>query len=175
MLRTMWFALTCLAGLGMMIAIKVAMTTDLATRDQAAAAIVSNVAAKSDRLPLSDFRWAPQIHLGPSGEPAPPVPAASPPAASPDPSSSQEAAEAIDKPPRKPVTTASAKTAHRRWQDSNARLEPDAPPRHRATAEPQKTTAESSRDTAPSHVFKCRQDNFGILLRALELSPHCSS
>lgn len=170
MLRTMWFALTCLAGLGVMIAIKVAMTTDLATRDQAAAAIVSNVAAKSDRLPLSDFRWAPQTQLGPSGAPSTPVPAASPPTLA----SNQETAEATDAPPRKQVATPPRKPAHRRWQDANARLMPDPQPHHRAKAAPQNTTVESDRGTTVSHAFKCRQDNVGSLLRALDLSPHCS-
>src|SRR6202158_1651827 len=62
MLRTMWFALSCLAVLGAMITIKVATTPAplavAATHDQTAIGIAfgPNTAAKSDRLPIQSRR-----------------------------------------------------------------------------------------------------------------------
>src|ERR1700738_3914862 len=73
MLRTMWFALFCLAVLGAMITFKVATVPAplavAATHDQPAIGIPfgPNTAAKSDRLPIPDIRKPTEA------DPVPPV------------------------------------------------------------------------------------------------------
>ncbi len=89
----------------------------------------------------------------------------------------------INEPSRNADDTPTKKTAHQRWQDSNAKLIDDPPPRRQAKPKPEKTSADNNQtktpsqtsSQTPSHVFQCRQDAFGSLLRTLELSPRCSS
>jgi hypothetical protein len=163
----MWFALFCLAVLGAMITIKVATTPVLLavaeTHDQTATGIAfgPNTAAKSDRLPIPDIRKPTEA------DPVPPVATTMPVGA---PSSSLEA---INETTRKTIDTTPKKIAHRRWQNSNAKLIADSPPRRHAKARPEKTNADTDHGKTTSNVFRCRQDAFGNMLRSLDLSPHC--
>ena len=173
MLRTMWFALCCLAVLGAMIAIKVATTPALlavaATPDQTAIRIAfgPNAASKSDRLPIPDIRKPMEADPVPAVATTTPVEA---------PSSSLETTnKAINETTRKTIDTTPKKIAHRPWQNSNAKLIADSPPRRDAKARPEKTKADNDHGKTTSNVFRCRQDAFGNLLRSLDLSPHCSS
>ncbi len=172
MLRTIWFALSCLAALGAMIAIRaaiapapvaVAMTHDQATM---AIALEPNTAAKSDRLPIPDIREPTET------DPAPAVAIATPVEA---PSSDPGTAGKTGETDRKAIDTTPRKIARRRWQDSHAELVADSPPRRRAAARPEKTKADADHSKTTSNAFRCRQDAFGSLLRSLNLSPHCSS
>jgi hypothetical protein len=92
------------------------------------------------------------------------------------PSSSLETTnKAINAITRTTVDTPPKTIAHRRWQDSNAKLIVDSPPRRHMKARPEKTNADNDHGKTTSNVFRCRQDAFGNLLRSLDLSPHCSS
>ena len=173
MLRTMWFALSCLAVLGAMITIKVATTPAplavAATHDQTAIGIAfgPNTAAKSDRLPIPDIRKPTEADLVPPAATTMPVEA---------PSSSLETTnKAINETTRKTIDTTPNKIAHRRWQDSNAKLIADSPPRRHPKARSEKANADNDHGKSTSNVFRCRQDAFGNLLRSLDVSPHCSS
>jgi len=172
MLRTMWFALSCLAILGAMIAIKVATPAPLvvvATHDQTAIGIAfgPNTAAKSDRLPILDIRKPADA------DPVPPVATTMSVEA---PSSSLETTnKAINATTRKTIDATPKKIGHRRWQDSNAKLIADSPPRRHTKVRPEKTNADNDHRKTTSNVFRCRQDAFGSLLRSLDLSPRCSS
>jgi hypothetical protein len=172
MLRTMWFALSCLAVLGAMIAIKVATPAPpagMATQDPTAIGIAFglNRAAKSDRLPIADI-----------GNPAdadriPPVATTMSVEA---PSSSIEATnEAINATTHKAIDTTTKKIGRRRWQDANAKLIEDSPPRRHTKARPEKKNANNDNGKTTRNVFRCRQDAFGSLLRSLDLSPRCRS
>jgi hypothetical protein len=167
--RTMWFALSCLAVLGAMIAIK-AVTTPAplavaATHDEPAIGVAfgPNTAAKSDRLPIPDIRKPADA------DPVPPV------ATTMSVEAPSSSLEAINATPRKTIDATPKKIAHRRWQDSNAKLIADSPPRRHTKARPEKTNADNGHGKTMSNVFRCRQDAFGNLLRSLDLSPHCSS
>jgi hypothetical protein len=81
---------------------------------------------------------------------------------------------AINETPHKTADTTTKQIARRRWQDSNAKLI-DAPPPRPAKAKPEKTSADNDQSKTTSHVFQCRKDAFGSLLRSMDLSPHCSS
>ncbi len=172
MLRTMWFALSCLAALGAMIAIKVAMPAPQAvadTHDPNARGVTFelNTAAKSDRLPLIDI-----------GKPADadPVAPVAPTMSAEAPSSSLDTTPStIDAPARKTIDTTPKKIAHRRWQDANAKLIAESPPRRHTKARPEKTNADNNHGKRTSNVFRCRQDAFGSMLRSLDLSPRCRS
>jgi hypothetical protein len=169
----MWFALSCLAVLGAMIAIKVVMPAPpavVAMHDQTEMGIAfgPNTAAKSDRLPLPDIRELVDID--------PVAPVATTMSAEAPPSSSLETTDKpIDATTRKTIDTTPKKIAHRRWQDANARLIEDSPPRRHAKARPQKINADNGHGKTTSHVFQCRQDGLGNMLRSLDLSPRCSS
>jgi hypothetical protein len=173
MRRTMWFALFCLAVLGAMITIKIATTPALlavaATHDQTATGIAfgPNTAAKSDRLPIPDVRKPTEA------DPVPPV-ATTIPAETPS-STLETTNRPINETSRKTIDTTPKKIAHRRWQNSNAKLIADSPPRRHAKAKPEKTNADNDHGKTTSNVFRCRQDAFGNMLRALDLSPHCRS
>ena len=172
MLRTMWFALFCLAVLGAMITIKVATTPAflaVAATHQTAIGIAfgPNTAAKSDRLPIPDIRKPTEA------DPVPPVATTMPVEA---PSSSLETTnKAINETTRKTIDATPKKIARRHWQDSNAKLIADSPPRPHAKAQSEKTDADNDHGKTTSNVFRCRQDAFGNLLRSLDLSPHCGS
>jgi hypothetical protein len=172
MLRTMWFALSCLAVLGAMVAIKVATPAPpgvVATHDQPALGIAfgPNTATKSDRLPIPDIR---------SPADADPVPPVATTMSVEAPSGSIETTtKAINAITRKTADTPPKTIAHRRWQDANAKLIVDPPPRRPTKVRPEKTNADNDHGKATSHVFRCRQDALGGLLRSLDLSPHCSS
>ena len=173
MLRTMWFALSCLAVLGAMITIKVATTPAplavAATHDQTAIGIAfgPNTAAKSDRLPIPDIRKPTEA------DPVPPVATAMPVEA---PSSSLETTDkAINETIRKTIDATPKKIARRHWQDSNAKLIADSPPPPHPKAQSEKTDADNDHGKTTGNVFRCRQDAFGNLLRSLDLSPHCGS
>jgi hypothetical protein len=172
MLRTMWFALSCLAILGAMIAIKVATPAPLAvmaTHDPTAIGIAfgPNTAAKSDRLPIADIGKSADADLAPPVAMTMSVEA---------PSSSLETTnKAINAKPRKTIETTAKKIAHRRWQDSNAELIEDSPPRRHTKARSGKTNADNDHGKTTTNVFRCRQDAFGNLLRSLDLSPRCRS
>jgi hypothetical protein len=173
MRRTMWFALFCLAILGAMIAIKIATTPILlavaATHDQAATGIAfeSNTAAKSDRLPIPDIPKPTEADSFPPVATTMPVEA---------PSNSVETTnKAINETARKTIDTTLKKIEHRHWQNSNAKLIADSPPRRQAKARPEKTNVDNDQGKATSNVFRCRQDAFGSMLRSLDLSPRCSS
>ena len=170
MLRTMWFALSRLAVLGAMVAIKIATTpahlAAVATHDQTATemAFGPNAAAKSDRLPLPDIRKpadadpVPQVATTTMSEETP-----------------SSGPDAIDATPRKTIDKPPEKITRRRWQDSNAKLIADTPPRRHTKASPKKTNADNDHGKTTSHVFRCRQDGVGNLLRSMDLSPRCSS
>jgi hypothetical protein len=155
-----------------MIAIKVATPAPLAgvaTHDQTATGIAvgPNAAAKSDRLPLPD------IGTPTAADPVPPIATTMSVEA---PSRSLETTnKAINATPRNTIDTTPKTIAHRRWQDSNAKLIADSPPRRHTRARPEKTNADHDHGKATSNVFRCRQDALGGLLRSLDLSPHCSS
>jgi hypothetical protein len=173
MLRTMWFALFCLAVLGAMITIKVATTPALlavaATRDQTAIRIAfgPNAEAKSDRLPIPDIRKP--MEADPATRVATTMPVEAP-------SNSLETTnKTIIETTRKIIDATPKKIAHRPWQNSNAKLIAGSPPRRHAKARPEKTNADSDHAKTTSNVFRCRQDAFGNMLRSLDLSPHCSS
>ena len=173
MLRTTWFALFCVAVLGAMIMIKIATTPALvavaATHDQTALGIAfgPNTAAKSDRLPIPDIRKPTEADSVPPVATTMPVEA---------PSKSLETThKAINETTRKTIDTTPKKIAHRRWQNSNAKLIADSPPRRHAKARPEKTNADNDHGKTTSNVFRCRQDAFGNMLRSLDLSPHCRS
>ena len=173
MLRTMWFALSCLAVLGAMIAVKVvtpAPPAVVATHDQTTAAGIAfgpNTAAKSDRLPLPDIREL--VDIDPV---APDATTMSAEAASGD---LETTDKTINATARKTIDRTPKKSAHRRWQDANARLIEDSPPRRHAKARPEKINADNGHGKTTSHVFRCRQDGLGNMLRSLDLSPRCSS
>jgi hypothetical protein len=166
----MWFALSCLAVLGAMIAIKVATPAPpavVAMHDQMGIAFGPNTAAKSDRLPLPDIREL--VDIDPVAPDATTMSAEAP-------SSSLETTDKpIDPTTRKIIDTAPKKTAHRRWQDANAKLIEDSPPRRHAKARPEKINADNGHGKTTSNVFRCRQDALGNMLRSLDLSPRCSS
>jgi hypothetical protein len=140
MLRTMWFALFCLAVLGAMITIKIATTPALlavaATHDQTAIGIAfgPNTAAKSDRLPIPDIRKPTEADSVPPVATTMFVEAPS--------SSLETTSKAINETTRK-------KIAHRRWQNSNAKLIADSPPRRHAKARPEKTNADNDHGKRP--------------------------
>jgi hypothetical protein len=146
----MWFALTCLAVLGAMVTIKVATTPALlavaATHDQPAIGIVFG----PNTAAKSDRLPIPDIRKPTEADPVPPVATTMP-------------------------VEAPSSSLDRRWQDSNAKLVADSPPRRHAKARPEKTNADNDHGKTTSNVFRCRQDAFGNLLRSLDLSPHCSS
>ena len=160
--------LFCLAVLGAMITIKVATTPAFlagAASHQTAIGIAfgPNTAAKSDRLPIPDIRKPTEA------DPVPPVATTMPVEA---PSSSLETTnKAINETTRKTIDTTPTKIAHRRWQNSNAKLIADSPHRRDAKARPEKTNADSDHGKTTSNVFRCRQDAFGDMLRSLDLSP----
>src|SRR5260370_28031695 len=167
------FARRWVAGVGAMSAMKFATTVAplavAATHDQTAIGIAfgPNTAAKSDRLPIPDIRKPTEADPVPAVATTTPVEA---------PSSSLEATnKAINETTRKTIDTTPKKIAHRRWQDSNAKLIADSPPRRHANVGPEKTNADNDHGKTTSNVFRCRQDAFGNLLRSLDLSPHCSS
>ncbi len=172
MLRTMWFALSCLAILGAMVAIKVttlASPAGMAAHDQTAigGAFELNRAAKSDRLPITD-----------TGKPADadPVSSAATTMSVEAPSSDIEATnEASNATTHKTIDTTTKKIGRRRWQDANAKLIADSPPRRHTKARPEKKNADNDRGKTTRNVFQCRQDAFGGLLRSLDLSPRCRS
>jgi hypothetical protein len=172
MLRTIWFALFCLAVLGAMIAIKVAIPAPRAvveTHEQSAmgGTFELNTAAKSDRLPLIDV-----------GKPADfdSVAPVAPTISAEAPSSDLDITDkTIDTPTRKTIDTTPKKIARRRWQDANAKLIDEPPPRRHKKARPEKTNAENDHGKRTGNVFRCRQDAFGGLLRSLDLSPRCHS
>jgi hypothetical protein len=151
-----------------MITIKVATTPALlavAATHQTAIGIAfgPNTAAKSDRLPIPDIRKPTEA------DPVPPVATTMPVEA---PSSSLETTnKAINETTRKTIDTTPTKIAHRRWQNSNAKLIADSPHRRDAKARPEKTNADSDHGKTTSNVFRCRQDAFGDMLRSLDLSP----
>ncbi len=178
MRRTMWFALSCVAVVGVIVAIRaMAPSTATAAHDQIAmiGSVESNTAAKSDRLfiptRVQTMDTAPVTTLVTT------VPMEMPPAPS------AITGKVINEPSHTADDTPTKKTGHRRWQDSNAKLIDDPPPRRQAKPKPEKTSADYSQakttsqtpSQTPRHVFQCRQDAFGSLLRTLELSPHCSS
>lgn len=171
MLRTMWFALSCLVVLGAVIAIKIAATpapaTVAAAHDQTAEAFGPNSAAKSDRLYIP-ARVQP-METDPVPSRVTTIPVETPPR---PPETNKKA---INEPPRKTADTTTKQIAHRRWQDSNAKLIDEPPPRRTAKAKPEKTSADNDQSKTTSHVFQCRKDAFGSLLRSMDLSPHCSS
>jgi hypothetical protein len=168
----MWFALSCLAVLGAMIAIKIATLAPpavVATHDQTAIGIAfePNTAAKSDRLPIAD------IGKPADADPIPPVATTMSVEA---PSSGLETTnKAINAATRNTIDTTPKKIGRRRWQDANAKLIADTPPRRHTKVKPEKTNADNDHAKTTSSVFRCRQDAFGNLLRSLDLSPHCSS
>ena len=140
-----------------------------ATHDQTAIGIAfgPNTAAKSDRLPIPDIRKPTEA------DPVPPVATTMPVEA---PSSSLETTnKAINETIRKTIDATPKKIARRHWQDSNAKLIADSPPRPHAKAQSEKTDADNDHGKTTSNVFRCRQDAFGNLLRSLDLSPHCGS
>jgi hypothetical protein len=171
MLRTIWFALTCLAALGAVIAIKTAPAPVAVAvpHDQAATGLgfEPNRAAKSDRLPIPDSRELTETDLAPSVAMATPVEA---------PSTGPGTTETtIDETTRKTTDATPKKAERRRWQDSNAALIADSPPRRRAAARPGRTNAHTDDGKTTGNVFRCRQDAVGGLLTSLGLSPRCSS
>jgi len=176
----MWFALSGLAGLGAIVAIKAA-TTSLqmpvvappAQHATVEEGLAPDRAAKSDRLPI------PVLH-----EPA--VAAALPqmgavlPAATPagamdelldrPETPAKPPSVAADEPPRRPAET----RPHRhRWQDANARLVETPHQRRHAKAQRPRTEAADEPSKATANAVPCRQDAVGGLLRALDLSPRC--
>ena len=173
MLRTMWFALSCLAILGAMVAIKIAATpaspSVAAAHDQTAMedAFASNTAAKSDRL------YIPEKVQPMETDPSRSLVTTIPVEVTPHPS--ETAGGAVNETSHKTIDPPAKQMAHRRWQDSNAKLIADPAPRRQAKARPEKRSADNDPGKTTSHVFRCRQDSFGSLLRSLDLSPRCSS
>jgi hypothetical protein len=173
MLRTTWFALSCLAALGATIAVRTATAPAppavAVAQDQAATEIAfePNTAAKTDRLPIPDVREPPDADPAPVVAIATPVEAPSHGPGIADKTTGEATRAAIDVAPRK--------HAHRRWQDSNAKLVADPPPRRRATARTEKTNADSDHSKTTTDALRCRQDALGGLLRSLNLSPSCGS
>jgi hypothetical protein len=126
---------------GAMITIKIATAPALlavaATHDQTAIEIAfgPNTAAKSDGLPIPDVRKPTEA------DPVPPVATT---IRVETPSSSLETTNrAINETSRKSIDTTHKKIAHRRWQNSNAKLIADSPPRRHAKAKPEKTSADN--------------------------------
>ncbi|WP_315832251.1 hypothetical protein [Bradyrhizobium prioriisuperbiae] len=179
MLRTMWFAFVCVAILCTAAAIRIAMTpapSAVATAHAQTAiedAAGPNTAAKSDRL------YIPGKVQPTDTDPVRPLVKTIPVKASPEPL--EPTRGAVNKPPANDAPTGK-KTAHKRWQDANAKLVDDPPPPRRAKAKPQAASASNDRATTTSdqgkttsHTFQCRRDGFGTLLRSLDLSPACNS
>jgi len=172
MLRTMWFALSCVAVLAATIVIKVATPSPVAvvvTHDQTAigGAFGLNEAAKSDRLPLPE--------IGKPADPDPVPPLATTMSVDAPSSSLETTSNSIDAPTRETTDATPKKIGHPRWQDANAKLIADTPPRRHTRARPEKTNADNDRGKTTSNVFRCRQDGLGSLLRSLDLSPRCRS
>jgi hypothetical protein len=170
--RTIWFALFCVAVLGALMTIKIATTPSLLAvatpHDQTAmeVAFAPNAEAKSDRLPLPDIRQATE------SDPVPPLAmAVETPSSSPDTSD-----RATDESTRNTLDPSPRKVAHRRWQNSNAKLIADDPPRRHAKVRSEKTNADNNEhENTARNVFHCRQDALGTMLRSLDLSPRCRS
>ena len=171
MLRTICFALFCLVAMGAMIAIKTAMApahlAGAVTHNHATIgnAFGPNTTAKSDRLPLPDIREPAETERNSSVAATTQVDM---------PSNGLGTGEkAIGETAHKTMETVLRKTEHRRWEDSNAALIAPSPRSRRATSTPEKTNTDTASRKTTSHVFQCRQDAFGSLLRSLDLSPHC--
>jgi hypothetical protein len=176
--RTVWFVAFCLLSLGTLAAIKaftafsvVAVTAPPADMARARLALtdglVSNRAAKADRLPLSASSIAtldlftPRMAMAPSDEEVPDTPAAA---------ITDKPATTEDSP-----HSAARTTAHRRWQDANAKLI-DTPPKRRQVHKPQlPAQASATQDKSVVNVLPCRQDAGASFLRALDLTPRCGS
>lgn len=156
--RTMWLVVFCLIGLGAAIAIKAATPGlySIAARSQEqnepTPAFTLNEAAKSDRLKLPD--------AGGETEAIAPTTTSMP-------------AE-----PPSTVTKSTKTTTIPHWREANAKVVTATSLRHakRKQAENRAKTKKRPIERAansPAHVFHCRQDAVGGLLRALDLSPRC--
>jgi hypothetical protein len=177
----MWFAFVCVAILCTAAAIRIAMTPVASTVATAHAqtamddAFGPNTAAKSDRL------YIPGKVRPMDSDPVRSLVRTIPVEAAPQPRETTRGA--VSEPPLSTNDSpANKKNSHRRWQDANAKLVDDPPPRRRTKAKPQATNAANDRATTTSdpakttgHTFQCRRDAFGGLLRSLDLSPSCNS
>ena len=153
--------------------IKIATTPSLlsveATHDQTAVGIAfaPNTDAKSDRLPLPDIRQPTEA------DPVPPVATTM---AVETPSSGPETADrTIDESTRNTLDPSPRKVAHRRWQNSNAKLIADDPRRHAKVRSEKTNAVNNEHENTARNVFHCRQDALGTMLRSLDLSPRSRS
>jgi hypothetical protein len=165
--QTMWLAVFCLAGLGPVIAIKIAAppTSSIAepapnqrpNQSRIEPAFALNESAKSDRLELPRARAETGI-IVPAAKPTPTE------TPSPSPETVKEAAD-------------------RHWQNANAKLIAVASPRRHPKSKVPKQSADNHppSERADNHspgerkeVWHCRQDAVGSLLRSLDLSPRCN-
>jgi hypothetical protein len=184
MTRTMWIALFCLVGLGPAIAIKVVMRPASPAAEAAqdpgriAMALGPNEAAKSDRLKLFDMRA--ESELMPAAQPESSETAPADPEASGMPGrrwqdANAKASSGDADSGEEGASNKEAKPALRfnRNGKSLGIAAPEPPHRHTIARKP----VESAGNNPPkpeSHVWHCRQDATGSLLRALDLSPRCN-
>jgi hypothetical protein len=186
MTRTMWIALFCLVGLGPAIAIKVvtrpaSLAEAAQDRSGTELALAPNEAAKADRLPLHDFRAETEV--------TPAEPPETPPDATVKiPGRQWQDANAKALPGQGLPRTGSGVDTDED-NTSNKQAEPrsrfnrtgkgyglapsEQPHRHAIAGRP----IESAAGNPPkpgTHVWHCRQDAMGSVLRSLDLSPRCN-
>lgn len=154
---TIWLVAFCLVGSSAAIAVGAAMARFYSTaghsqeQSEPTPAFALNEAGKSGRLELPDRGETETVTPVTTSMPAEP------------PSTDTESAKTTTIPP---------------WPDANAKVVAAASPRQakRKQAENRAKTKRRPIERAansPSHVFHCRQDAAGGLLRALDLSPRC--
>jgi len=190
MTRTVWFALSCLAGLSTIVAI-VAIKAVTLPSPVPVAAPPEQHAASEDSLPLNRATKTDRLPLVAASEPAE---AASLPqmgavlSAETPTAATDGLVEMPENVPAKPTTATTDETPRRaadtrphrrRWRDANAKQAATSPPRRHARRRRMQTEAENPppKETVKETVDvpPCRQDAVSGLMRTLNLSPRCGS
>jgi hypothetical protein len=170
----MWFALFCLIGVGVAIAIKAATPPAERAQHQGKMepAFALNESAKSDRLELADTPGETGIIVPASGTRPVETPSVVPETGPVETPSASPETRSAETPSASSETT--RKIASKHWQDANAKITPVAPPRRHAKSKESKKTVGEYPVSAKAGVWHCRQDAMGSLLRSLDLSPRCN-